>query len=242
MLPAGYKNLLPTLFSSCLMAMNKNSMDTVEVNIAETVCTAEQLVMQARFTNQFTENVFLEEFVRVLEEFVRVLEEFVRVLEFTNMLSDIPLQTISNIEFNDHEEQHTTNFGVSIVFVKTVFLGEEVVRILEFTSVFPRITLRYKDEDLELHAEISNVLTPIAIPDVFATDESKFLAEEGVLISECISESFDVSLEYIATVETTATEEHPVEYAIVMTDFCVTKETYAFTSFETVFTEEQTRC
>ena len=228
MLPVGYKNLLPTLFSSCLMAMNKNSMDTVEVNIAETVCTAEQLVMQARFTNQFTENVFLE--------------EFVRVLEFTNMLSDIPLQTISNIEFNDHEEQHTTNFGVSIVFVKTVFLGEEVVRILEFTSVFPRITLRYKDEDLELHAEISNVLTPIAIPDVFATDESKFLAEEGVLISECISESFDVSLEYIATVETTATEEHPVEYAIVMTDFCVTKETYAFTSFETVFTEEQTRC
>lgn len=192
MLPAGYKNLLPTLFSSCLMAMNKNSMDTVEVNIAETVFTAEQLVMQARFTNQFTENVFLE--------------EFVRVLEFTNMLSDIPLQTISNIEFNDHEEQHTTNFGVSIVFVKTVFLGEEVVRILEFTSVFPRITLRYKDEDLELHAEISNVLTPIAIPDVFATDESKFLAEEGVLISECISEFSDVSLEYIATVETTASE------------------------------------
>lgn len=227
MLPAGYKNLLPTLFSSCLMAMNKNSMDTVEVNIAETVFTAEQLVMQARFTNQFTENVFLE--------------EFVRVLEFTNMLSDIPLQTISNIEFNDHEEQHTTNFGVSIVFVKTVFLGEEVVRILEFTSVFPRITLRYKDEDLELHAEISNVLTPIAIPDVFATDESKFLAEEGVLISECISEFSDVSLEYIATVETTASEEHPVEYAIVMTDFCVIKETYAFTSFETVFTEEQTR-
>ena len=227
MLPAGYKNLLPTLFSSCLMAMNKNSMDTVEVNIAETVFTAEQLVMQARFTNQFTENVFLE--------------EFARVLEFTNMLSDIPLQTISNIEFNDHEEQHTTNFGVSIVFVKTVFLGEEVVRILEFTSVFPRITLRYKDEDLELHAEISNVLTPIAIPDVFATDESKFLAEEGVLISECISEFSDVSLEYIATVETTASEEHPVEYAIVMTDFCVIKETYAFTSFETVFTEEQTR-
>ena len=227
MLPAGYKNLLPTLFSSCLMAMNKNSMDTVEVNIAETVFTAEQLVMQARFTNQFTENVFLE--------------EFVRVLEFTNMLSDIPLQTISNIEFNDHEEQHTTNFGVSIVFVKTVFLGEEVVRILEFTSVFPRITLRYKDEDVELHAEISNVLTPIAIPDVFATDESKFLAEEGVLISECISEFSDVSLEYIATVETTASEEHPVEYAIVMTDFCVIKETYAFTSFETVFTEEQTR-
>ena len=227
MLPAGYKNLLPTLFSSCLMAMNKNSMDTVEVNIAETVFTAEQLVMQARFTNQFTENVFLE--------------EFVRVLEFTNMLSDIPLQTISNIEFNDHEEQHTTNFGVSIVFVKTVFLGEEVVRILKFTSVFPRITLRYKDEDLELHAEISNVLTPIAIPDVFATDESKFLAEEGVLISECISEFSDVSLEYIATVETTASEEHPVEYAIVMTDFCVIKETYAFTSFETVFTEEQTR-
>ena len=227
MLPAGYKNLLPTLFSSCLMAMNKNSMDTVEVNIAETVFTAEQLVMQARFTNQFTENVFLE--------------EFVRVLEFTNMLSDIPLQTISNIEFNDHKEQHTTNFGVSIVFVKTVFLGEEVVRILEFTSVFPRITLRYKDEDLELHAEISNVLTPIAIPDVFATDESKFLAEEGVLISECISESSDVSLEYIATVETTASEVHPVEYAIVMTDFCVIKETYAFTSFETVFTEEQTR-
>ena len=227
MLPAGYKNLLPTLFSSCLMAMNKNSMDTVEVNIAETVFTAEQLVMQARFTNQFTENVFLE--------------EFVRVLEFTNMLSDIPLQTISNIEFNDHEEQHTTNFGVSIVFVKTVFLGEEVVRILEFTSVFPRMTLRYKDEDLELHAEISNVLTPIAIPDVFATDESKFLAEEGVLISECISEFSDVSLEYIATVETTASEEHPVEYAIVMTDFCVIKETYAFTSFETVFTEEQTR-
>lgn len=227
MLPAGYKNLLPTLFSSCLMAMNKNSMDTVEVNIAETVFTAEQLVMQARFTNQFKENVFLE--------------EFVRVLEFTNMLSDIPLQTISNIEFNDHEEQHTTNFGVSIVFVKTVFLGEEVVRILEFTSVFPRITLRYKDEDLELHAEISNVLTPIAIPDVFATDESKFLAEEGVLISECISEFSDVSLEYIATVETTASEEHPVEYAIVMTDFCVIKETYAFTSFETVFTEEQTR-
>lgn len=227
MLPAGYKNLLPTLFSSCLMAMNKNSMDTVEVNIAETVFTAEQLVMQARFTNQFKENVFLE--------------EFVRVLEFTNMLSDIPLQTISNIEFNDHEEQHTTNFGVSIVFVKTVFLGEEVVRILEFTSVFPRITLRYKDEDVELHAEISNVLTPIAIPDVFATDESKFLAEEGVLISECISEFSDVSLEYIATVETTASEEHPVEYAIVMTDFCVIKETYAFTSFETVFTEEQTR-
>ena len=234
MLPAGYKNLLPTLFSSCLMAMNKNSMDTVEVNIAETVFTAEQLVMQARFTNQFTENVFLE--------------EFVRVLEFTNMLSDIPLQTISNIEFNDHEEQHTTNFGVSIVFVKTVFLGEEVVRILEFTSVFPGITLRYvtiievnADEDLELHAEISNVLTPIAIPDVFATDESKFLAEEGVLISECISEFSDVSLEYIATVETTASEEHPVEYAIVMTDFCVIKETYAFTSFETVFTEEQTR-
>ena len=227
MLPAGYKNLLPTLFSSCLMAMNKNSMDTVEVNIAETVFTAEQLVMQARFTNQFTENVFLE--------------EFVRVLEFTNMLSDIPLQTISNIEFKDHEEQHTTNVGVSIVFVKTVFLGEEVVRILEFTSVFPRITLRYKDEDLELHAEISNVLTPIAIPDVFATDESKFLAEEGVLISECISEFSDVSLEYIATVETTASEEHPVEYAIVMTDFCVIKETYAFTSFETVFTEEQTR-
>ena len=227
MLPAGYKNLLPTLFSSCLMAMNKNSMDTVEVNIAETVFTAEQLVMQARFTNQFTENVFLE--------------EFVRVSEFTNMLSDIPLQTISNIEFNDHEEQHKTNFGVSIVFVKTVFLGEEVVRILEFTSVFPRITLRYKDEDLELHAEISNVLTPIAIPDVFATDESKFLAEEGVLISECISESSDVSLEYIATVETTASEEHPVEYAIVMTDFCVIKETHAFTSFETVFTEEQTR-
>ena len=227
MLPVGYKNLLPTLFSSCLMAMNKNIMDTVEVNIAETVFTAEQLVMQARFTNQFTENVFLE--------------EFVRVLEFTNMLSDIPLQTISNIEFNDHEEQHTTNFGVSIVFVKTVFLGEEVVRILEFTSVFPSITLRYKDEDLELHAEISNVLTPIAIPDVFATDESKFLAEEGVLISECISEFSDVSLEYIATVETTASEEHPVEYAIVMTDFCVIKETYAFTSFETVFTEEQTR-
>ena len=227
MLPVGYKNLLPTLFSSCLMAMNKNIMDTVEVNIAETVFTAEQLVMQARFTNQFTENVFLE--------------EFVRVLEFTNMLSDIPLQTISNIEFNDHEEQHTTNFGVSIVFVKTVFLGEEVVRILEFTSVFPRITLRYKDEDLELHAEISNVLTPIAIPDVFATDESKFLAEEGFLISECISEFSDVSLEYIATVETTASEEHPVEYAIVMTDFCVIKETYAFTSFETVFTEEQTR-
>ena len=227
MLPAGYKNLLPTLFSSCLMAMSKNSMDIVEVNIAETVFTAEQLVMQARFTNQFTENVFLE--------------EFVRVLEFTNVLSDIPLQTISNIEFNDHEEQDTINFGASIVFVKTVFLGEEVVRILEFTSVFPRITLRYKDEDLELHAEVSNVLTPIAIPDVFATDESKFLAEEGVLISECISESFDASLEYIATVEATASEEHPVEYAIVMTDFCVIKETYAFTSFETVFTKEQTR-
>lgn len=170
------------------------------------------------------------------------MEEFVRVLEFTNMLSGIPLQTISNIEFNDHEEQHTINFGVSIVFVKTVFLGEEVVRILEFTSVFPRITLRYKDEDLELHAEVSNGLTPIAIPDVFVTDESTFLAEEGVLISECISESFDVSLEYIATIETTASEEHSVEYAIVMTDFCVIKEPYAFTSFETVFTEEQTRC
>ena len=235
MLQAGYKNLLPTLFSSCLMAMNKNRRDTVEVNIAETVFTTEQLVMHARFTNQFIKTVFLE-------------EEVVRVLEFTNVLSDIPLQNITNIEFNDHEEQLTVNFSVSTVFVKTVFLDEEVVRILEFTSVFPGITLQHitnigvnVDEDRELHWEVSNVLTPIATADVIVRAESMFLKEEDALISECISESFDVSQEYAATVETTAGEEQPAEYAIVMTDFCVIKEPYAFTTFETVFTEEQTR-
>ena len=53
--------------------MNKNRRDTVEVNIAETVFTAEQFVMHARFSNQFTETVFLE-------------EEVARVLEFTNVL------------------------------------------------------------------------------------------------------------------------------------------------------------
>ena len=117
-------------------------------------------------------------------------EEVARILEFTNVLSDIPLQTISNIEFIDYEEQHTMIFSVSTVFVKTVFLGEEVVRILEFTSVFPGITLRYvtiievnADEDLELHSEVSNVLTPTATPDVFVTTESMFLAEESAIIS-----------------------------------------------------------
>ena len=78
------------------MAMNKNSRGSAEVNIAETVFTAEQLVMYARFTNQSTQTVFLE-------------EEVVRVLEFTYVLYDIPLPTITNIEFIDHEEQLTMN-------------------------------------------------------------------------------------------------------------------------------------
>ena len=117
--------------------------------------------------------------------------------------------------------------------VKTVFFDEEVVRILEFTSVFPGITLQHitnigvnADEDLELHSEVLNALTPIATPDAFVIAESIFLAEQDALISGCISESFDVSKEYVATVETTAGEEHPVEYASVMTDFCVIKEPY----------------
>lgn len=235
MLQAGYKNLLPTLFFSCLMAMNKKSRGSAEVNIAETVFTAEQLVMYARFTNQSTQTVFLE-------------EEVVRVLEFTYVLYDIPLPTITNIEFIDHEEQLTMNFGVSTVFVKTVFLEEEVVRILKFISVFPGITLRHTtniganaDEDLELHSGVSNVLTPIATQDVFVTAEPMILPEEGAVISEDISESFDVSQEYVATVETKAGEEHLVEYAIVMLDFHVIKEPHASITFETVFKKEQTR-
>ena len=46
-------------------------------------------------------------------------------------------------------------------------------------------------------------------------------------------------MEYVATTETTACEEHFAEYAMAMPDFLVIEELYAITSLETIFTDEQ---
>ena len=86
--------------------------------------------------------------------------------------------------------------------------------------------------------EVSNALTPIVTPDVFVPAETVFLKEEGAFISAFISEFYHVSMEYVATTETTACEEHFAEYAMTMPDFLVIEELHAITSLETIFTDE----
>ena len=137
--------------------------------------------------------------------------------------------------------------GVSTSSFKTVFLEEEFNSIFEFTVVFPGITLQHitnietqaNEEDLEMYLEISNVLSLIAIPDVFVPAETVFLVEEGTLVSAFTSEFSDVLMEYGAKTEFTAAEEHFVEYAAIMPGFLVIEVPHAVTSLETVFTEQQ---
>lgn len=128
--------------------------------------------------------------------------------------------------------------GVSTSSFKTVFLEEEFNSIFEFTVVFPGITLQHitnietqaNEEDLEMYLEISNVLSLIAIPDVFVPAETVFLVEEGTLASAFTSEFSDVLMEYGAKTESTAA---------IMPGFLVIEVPHAVTSLETVFTEQQ---
>lgn len=203
-------------------------------NTVVTVFIAEQINMNERFTYQFNQTAFLK-------------EEVTRILKFTNGLIGIPLQLITNIEVIIYKEQLTMHSGVPTLFIKTVFLEEVITRILEFTTVFTGIPLQHvtnietqaNEEDLEINLEVSNILTPVVIPDVFFSAETEFFEEEGAVISAFISEVYHVSIEYVATTETTACEEHFTEYAMIMPDFLVIEESHAITSLETVFTEEQ---
>lgn len=119
-----------------------------------------------------------------------------------------------------------------------MFLEEEFNSIFEFTVVFPGITLQHitnietqaNEEDLEMYLEISNVLSLIAIPDVFVPAETVFLVEEGTLASAFTSEFSDVLMEYGAKTESTAA---------IMPGFLVIEVPHAVTSLETVFTEQQ---
>ena len=119
-----------------------------------------------------------------------------------------------------------------------MFLEEEFNSIFEFTVVFPGITLQHitnietqaNEEDLEMYLEISNVLSLIAIPDVFVPAETVFLVEEGTLASAFTSEFSDVLMEYGAKTESTVA---------IMPGFLVIEVPHAVTSLETVFTEQQ---